>query len=275
MPFRTGSPSGTTIARSCAKSLSRSFGSPLAGPALDGRVGREAPAPAGAERHPRPASPARADSSPIASSRPLLYARSPMRFLGLDSSTQSLTALVVDTDTGEVIDRSVGVRRAAAPVRLAERLPRQRRSARQAQRPADVGRGAGPGAGRAARRRRRPLRHRAASAAPASSTARSTWRAPLDEAGHLVDASAPLVDQVRPLLSRATAPIWMDASTRRRVRRDRRRRRRRRQDGGADRLASPSSASPARKSASSGRTTPPATSAPPRSTWSARSSRRC
>jgi len=30
-----------------------------------------------------------------------------MRFLGLDSSTQSLTALVVDTDTGEVIDRSV------------------------------------------------------------------------------------------------------------------------------------------------------------------------
>ena len=30
-----------------------------------------------------------------------------MRFLGLDSSTQSLTALVIDTDTGEVIDRSV------------------------------------------------------------------------------------------------------------------------------------------------------------------------
>ena len=30
-----------------------------------------------------------------------------MRFLGLDSSTQSLTALLVDTDTGEVIDRSV------------------------------------------------------------------------------------------------------------------------------------------------------------------------
>ena len=30
-----------------------------------------------------------------------------MRFLGLDSSTQSLTALIVDTDTGEVIDRSV------------------------------------------------------------------------------------------------------------------------------------------------------------------------
>src|SRR5436305_15196169 len=31
----------------------------------------------------------------------------PMRFLGLDSSTQSLTALIIDTDTGEVIDRSV------------------------------------------------------------------------------------------------------------------------------------------------------------------------
>ena len=30
-----------------------------------------------------------------------------MRFLGLDSSTQSLTALIVDTDTGEVIDRSI------------------------------------------------------------------------------------------------------------------------------------------------------------------------
>src|SRR6476619_733171 len=30
-----------------------------------------------------------------------------MRFLGLDSSTQSLTALIVDTETGEVIDRSV------------------------------------------------------------------------------------------------------------------------------------------------------------------------
>jgi len=30
-----------------------------------------------------------------------------MRFLGLDSSTQSLTALIVDTETGEVIDRSI------------------------------------------------------------------------------------------------------------------------------------------------------------------------
>src|SRR5204862_8367593 len=30
-----------------------------------------------------------------------------MRFLGLDSSTQSLTALIVDTDSGEVIDRSI------------------------------------------------------------------------------------------------------------------------------------------------------------------------
>src|SRR6188474_1738375 len=54
----------------------------------------------------QPARPAPPDS-PIASFRPLLYARPPMRFLGLDSSTQSLTALVIDTDTGEVIDRSV------------------------------------------------------------------------------------------------------------------------------------------------------------------------
>ena len=61
-------------------------------------------------------------------------------------------------------------------------------------------------------RRRRPLAPSAASAAPGSSTARSTWRAPLDEAGQW-SASEPLVDQVRPLLSRATAPIWMDAST--------------------------------------------------------------
>ena len=114
--YAAGSPAGTTVAPArSSKSLSRSVGlddgscatPPPAPPSRPCR--RRAPGSARRRRRaaPRPASPARADRSPMASSRPLLYARSPMRFLGLDSSTQSLTALVVDTETGEVIDRSV------------------------------------------------------------------------------------------------------------------------------------------------------------------------
>src|SRR5688500_1043880 len=106
MPFRTGSPSGTTTARSCAKSLSRSFGSPRAGPlstaASEGVLALLQPASDVAIAS------ASASRKLPDSLIPAAIIRSlPMRFLGLDSSTQSLTALVVDTQTGEVIDRSV------------------------------------------------------------------------------------------------------------------------------------------------------------------------
>ena len=153
-----------------------------------------------------------------------------MRFLGLDSSTQSLTALVIDTDTGEVLDRSVAFGKRLPGYNSPNGFLAQRGPARQAQRPADVGRGAGPAARRAARAPASTSRDPAASAAPASSTARSTSAVPLDEAGKW-STREPLVDQVRPLLSRKTAPIWMDSSTGDECAEIAAARRRRRQDG--------------------------------------------
>ena len=196
-----------------------------------------------------------------------------MRFLGLDSSTQSLTALVVDTETGEVIDRSVAFGARLPQYKspngfLAHADPRVKHSdplmwvealdlLLGELRAAGVDLGAIRGVSGAGQQHGSVYLAR-----------------PLDEAGQW-SASEPLVDQVRPLLSRATAPIWMDASTGAECAEIAA------AAGGddkmvaADRLASRSNASPDRRSASSRRTTPPATSAPPRSTWSARSWRRC
>ena len=135
-----------------------------------------------------------------------------MRFLGLDSSTQSLTALLVDTDTGEVIDRSVafGARlpqykspngflahadprvKHSDPLMWVEALDLLLGELREAGVDLSTIRGVS-GAGPAARL--------------------GVPRA-FDRRGRaLVDRATPLVDQVRPLLSRKTAPIWMDAST--------------------------------------------------------------
>ena len=177
-----------------------------------------------------------------------------MRFLGLDSSTQSLTALLVDTDTGEVIDRSVA---------FGERLPQygspngflaQRRSARQAQRSADVGGGAGAACsascGQPASMSTRPRRQRRGPAARLG-----VPRASLDErrAGIAERAAR---------RSGAAAAVAQDGADldgqldRRRVRGDPAAAGGADADGRADRLASRSSASPARRSASSGRTIP-------------------
>ncbi|HMF44329.1 MAG TPA: carbohydrate kinase, partial [Polyangia bacterium] len=134
-----------------------------------------------------------------------------MRFLGLDSSTQSLTALIVDTETGEVIDRSVqfGARlpEYASPNGfLVNADPRIKHSdplmwvaaldlLLGELREAGVDLGAVRGVSGAGQQHGSVY------------LARS-----IDEAGQW-EASTALVDQVRPLLSRQTAPIWMDAST--------------------------------------------------------------
>src|SRR5260221_11177077 len=140
----------------------------------------------------------------MASSRPLLYAGPPMRFLGLDSSTQSLTALIVDTDTGEVIDRSVGfgarLPRYDSPNGfLANDDPRIKHSnplmwvealdlVLDELRAAGVDLSAVRGVSGAGQQHGSVYLSRS-----------------LDEAGTW-STRAPLVDQVRPLLSRATPP---------------------------------------------------------------------
>jgi xylulokinase len=134
-----------------------------------------------------------------------------MRFLGLDSSTQSLTALIIDTDSGEVIDRTVSFGARLPQYRspngfLANDDPRVKHS--------------DPlmwvealdlllGELRAAGVDLSTIR----GVSGAGQQHGSVYLAhPIDEAGQW-DASEPLVDQVRRLLSRKTAPIWMDAST--------------------------------------------------------------
>ena len=134
-----------------------------------------------------------------------------MKFLGLDSSTQSLTALIVDTETGDVRDHSVNFGKRlpqyrspngflpnddarvkhADPLMWVEALDLLLTEMRGAN--VDFSTVSGiTGAGQ---------QHGSV-----------YLNAPLDEAGKW-STSTPLVDQVRPLLSRATAPIWMDSST--------------------------------------------------------------
>ena len=134
------------------------------------------------------------------------------QFLGLDSSTQSLSALIIDTDRGEVVaDRSVA---------FGERLPRYRSpSGFLAHDDARVKhsdplmwvealdllltdlRAAGVDLSRV----------RGISGAGQQHGSVYLRRPIGDLKGW--SASAPLVDQVRPLLSRETAPIWMDSAT--------------------------------------------------------------
>jgi xylulokinase len=134
-----------------------------------------------------------------------------MRFLGLDSSTQSLTALVIDTDTGEVIDRSVAFGPRLPGYKspngfLANDDPRIKHSdplmwvealdvALADLRAAGVDLRAIRGVSGAGQQHGSVYLGRTIAEAGAWST------------------REPLVDQVRPLLSRKTAPIWMDAST--------------------------------------------------------------
>src|SRR5262249_28060309 len=176
-----------------------------------GRTARSRRPTAGPRRRPPSPAPSDANRSAIASSRPLLYPRKSMRFLGLDSSTQSLTALIVDTDTGEVIDRSIA---------FGPRLPRY-------ESPNGFLTNADPrikhsdplmwvealdlvlGELRAAGVDLSAIR--GVSGAGQQHGSVYLGRS-LDGAGKW-DAGTPLVDQVRPLLSRKTAPIWMDAST--------------------------------------------------------------
>lgn len=133
------------------------------------------------------------------------------RYLGLDSSTQSLTALIVDTETGETIDRGVV---------FGERLPQYRSP-----------KGFLPGDDPRVRHSD-PLMWVEAldlllgelsSSGIDLSTIRGVSGAgqqhgsvylarPIDDVGAW-SPDRSLVEQVRPLLSRPTAPIWMDSST--------------------------------------------------------------
>jgi xylulokinase len=134
------------------------------------------------------------------------------QYLGLDSSTQSLSALLIDTDSGQVVaDRSVnfGARlpqyhspsgflasndptiKHADPLMWVEALDLILQELRDAG--VDLGRvRAISGAGQ---------QHGSVYLAKS-----------LDEVGGW-SASASLCEQVRPLLSRKTSPIWMDSST--------------------------------------------------------------
>jgi len=134
------------------------------------------------------------------------------QFLGLDSSTQSLSALLIDTDAGKVIaERSVnfGARlphyhsptgflpnadpsiRHADPLMWVEALDLLLHELRDAG--VDLGKIRGiSGAGQ---------QHGSV-----------YLNKSVDQVGDWTP-SLPLVDQVRPLLSRKTAPIWMDSST--------------------------------------------------------------
>ncbi len=134
-----------------------------------------------------------------------------MRFLGLDSSTQSLTALIVDTETGDVRDHSVN---------FGKRLPQY--GSPNGFLPNDDARvkHADPLMWVAAldllltEMRAANFDLSAISGITGAGQQHGSvyLNAPLDEAGKW-STGAPLVDQVRPLLSRATAPIWMDSST--------------------------------------------------------------
>src|SRR5450759_2746967 len=134
------------------------------------------------------------------------------QFLGLDSSTQSMSALLIDTDTGKVL--------ASRSVNFGERLPHYKSSkgflanADEAVKHSDPLmwvealdlvlqdlRDAGVDLGRVAGISGAGQQH--GSVYPAKS---------LDGVGDW-SSSVPLAQQVRPLLSRKTSPIWMDSST--------------------------------------------------------------
>ena len=134
------------------------------------------------------------------------------QFLGLDSSTQSLSALLIDTDTGKVVvDKSVS---------FGERLPQY--NSPKGFLPNDD----------ASIKHSDPLMwidaldlllqelreagvdlSKVRGVSGAGQQNGSVYLAKsIDQAGDWSTAR-PLRDQVRPLLSRATAPIWMDSST--------------------------------------------------------------
>lgn len=134
------------------------------------------------------------------------------QFLGLDSSTQSLSALIIDTETGKVVaDRSVN---------FGERLPQY-----------SSPKGFLPNADQAVKHSDPlmwvealdlVLRDLVAAGVDLSKVAGISGAGQqhgsvylnqsLDQAARWAD-DKPLHEQVRPLLSRKTAPIWMDSST--------------------------------------------------------------
>jgi xylulokinase len=134
------------------------------------------------------------------------------QFLGLDSSTQSLSALLIDTDTGKVVvDKSVN---------YGERLPQyQSPKGFLANADASVKHSDPLMWVEALDLLLRELRNagvdfsRVRGISGAGQQHGSVFLAkPLDQVGDW-SKDVPLCDQIRPLLSRSTSPIWMDSST--------------------------------------------------------------
>jgi xylulokinase len=130
-------------------------------------------------------------------------------FLGLDSSTQSLTALIVDTDSGQVVaDHSVN---------FGQRLPAYKSPSGFLANPDPQVKHSDPlmwvealDLALAELVKSGIDLSRVRGVSGAGQQHGSVYLArPI--AG--LSADKPLVEQVRPLLSRATAPIWMDSST--------------------------------------------------------------
>jgi xylulokinase len=134
------------------------------------------------------------------------------QYLGLDSSTQSLSALIVDTDTGKVV--------ANKSVNFGERLPQYKSPTGFLPNPDAAIKHSDPLMWvealdlvlqdlRAAGVDLSQVRGISGAGQQHGSVYLSKS---LDSVGDW-SPSAPLAEQVRPLLSRKTAPIWMDSST--------------------------------------------------------------
>lgn len=133
-------------------------------------------------------------------------------YLGLDSSTQSLSALVIDTDTGQIVlDQAVNFGKDlpeyASPHGFLEHQDPQLKHSNPLMWVAALelllGRMKSDGF---------PFARVAAISGAGQQHGSVYLRTPLDEVGAW-STQRPLSEQVEPLLSRATSPIWMDSST--------------------------------------------------------------
>ena len=139
-------------------------------------------------------------------------------YVGFDSSTQSLTAAVIEPSP-------MPVRPACAVFAARGRL--RRGASRVTARPAgwtprptagrdlvagDVGRGAGDDDGAAARRRRR-VADRPRSPAPGNSMGASISPRMPDGSSPALDPKKPLASQLDGAFSRPDSPVWLDCST--------------------------------------------------------------
>src|SRR5687767_9871011 len=133
-------------------------------------------------------------------------------FLGLDSSTQSLSAMIIDTDSGQVVlDESLNFGKALpeyrAPSGFLEHADPQIKHSSPLMWVAALDLLLSKLKARGAN-----LEAVAAISGAGQQHGSVYLKRPMSEVSGW-DASKSLVEQVAPLLSRETAPIWMDSST--------------------------------------------------------------